>query len=100
MQALPKYPDSKKFSRFPYKLMEPSEAEAYEKALISYYCHHYASQLNADEQEIIATQLAEYAADCLHEYEGFSESVYNWLDDDTHWIWCIALGVVEKFNED
>jgi hypothetical protein len=79
--------------------MTSAEAEAYEKALATYHCKRYADERMGDGFEVIATMLAEYAVDSMHEDDGLPESVYKYLDDDTHWVWDIALKVQEENEE-
>lgn len=81
------------------KLMMPDELEVYQKKLATYHCERYAGEREGDGLSVEATMLAEYAVDCMHEDDGFSESVYDWINDSDHWIWDVALAVQESNND-
>lgn len=75
------------------------DEEKQKKKLIKYYCYQYASWLQADGEEITATNLAEYAVDQLFEHEDYTDHVYDFLDDPDHWVWDVAMEAQEKFEK-
>ena len=81
------------------KLMMLDELEAYHKKLAQYHCERYAGEREGDGLSVESTMLAEYAVDCMHEDDGCSESVYDWINDPDHWIWDVALAAQES-NDD
>ena len=90
----PHYPQPKRN----IKLMTEGEFEAYARKLAYWHMVRYANECGADGIEVDATRLAEYAVDCMHEDDGLSQEVYDWLSDDIHWIWDLGLHVEELYN--
>lgn len=89
-----KYPKTKQS----VKLMMPDELESHLQKLAKYHCARYADERMGDGLEVEPTILAEYAVDCMHEDDGCSDKVYDWIGDETHWVWDVALEVSEEAN--
>lgn len=94
IDEFPPYPYK---DQYPWDPSDPKDDKR-KKALVKHHCWLYASWLQADNEEITATKLAEYAVDQLFECEKYSDHVYDFLDDPDHWVWDVALEAQQRFS--